>query len=330
MTVNTDELGTRRSPSSSVLVVVIIMNIQQLRYFCSVMRIGTFSGAARAEGVSVQAVSKALGALEEELGLPLFLRRSKGATATQFGREFDEYARAALAAFDGAGAFAKAQRGRMKSGDDTLSILLAIPSFHNHYAVCHGIERFLERQLGMEVSLGLCPGFEAIPRLLAHDLDALITVGEYTDPRCATVAIGSLPTGVFVSGKHPLAQRETVRMDELAGYPVCYAEGLDDFNETILKRYLSRGLRSPQVKIRSREEFAKLVADDHGFAFGVGVPSFSTIEDGKMLRLAPPDNLSVSVFAVTARDYRSARFLEFERFMLKEFPRVMKTFSLDV
>ena len=72
MTVNTDELGTRRSPSSSVLVVVIIMNIQQLRYFCSVMRIGTFSGAARAEGVSVQAVSKALGALEEELGLPLF------------------------------------------------------------------------------------------------------------------------------------------------------------------------------------------------------------------------------------------------------------------
>ena len=41
------------------------MNIQQLRYFCSVMQTGTFSGAAREEGVSVQAVSKALAALEE-------------------------------------------------------------------------------------------------------------------------------------------------------------------------------------------------------------------------------------------------------------------------
>ena len=224
------------------------MNIQQLRYFCSVMRAGTFSSAAREEGVSVQAVSKALAALEDELGQQLFLRRSKGAVPTAFGTQLFEYAHAAIEAFDQVGSFARDCRAAQPASE-ALSILLAVPSFNNHDAVCRGLERFLSRQLGIEVSFDICSGDAAIPRLLAHELDVLVTVGEYENPCCDSLMVGTLPTGVFVPRNHPLAGRSEVTKADLAPYPVCFAAGLDDFNETILNRYLAAGLASKPVRV---------------------------------------------------------------------------------
>ena len=40
------------------------MNIKQVRYVCSIIDLGSFSAAAAREGVSVQAVSKAMPELE--------------------------------------------------------------------------------------------------------------------------------------------------------------------------------------------------------------------------------------------------------------------------
>ena len=67
------------------------------------MNAGSFSGAAREANVTVQAVSKAIGELEAELGEPLFVRRSKGAVPTAFGLELSRYAQQALEAFDKVG-----------------------------------------------------------------------------------------------------------------------------------------------------------------------------------------------------------------------------------
>lgn len=48
------------------------MNIKQVRYVCSIIDLGSFSAAAAREGVSVQAVSKAMPEPEASLGEPLF------------------------------------------------------------------------------------------------------------------------------------------------------------------------------------------------------------------------------------------------------------------
>lgn len=62
------------------------MNIKQVRYVCAIMDLGSFSAAAAHEGVSVQAVSKAMAELESSLGGPLFERRSAGVVPTALGR----------------------------------------------------------------------------------------------------------------------------------------------------------------------------------------------------------------------------------------------------
>lgn len=300
------------------------MNIQQLRYFCAVMRTGSFSGAARSEDVTVQAVSKAIAELESELGEPLFVRRSKGAVPTAFGMELSQYAEQALDAFDKVGKVLEARRDASgASHDDTFRILLAVPYFNNYRLVCAGLERFLSKQLNMKVSFGLCTGYEAVPQLLSGDLDALITVGEYTNPLCDSVRVGALPVGVFVYKKHPLSMQKCVTMKDLEPYPVCHATGFDDFNETIVNLCRKNGLTSRVVNVRTQDEVRRLLKDELGFTMGVGIPAFSMSPSWTMLRFAPEDDLPVAVCAVSAKDHKSERYLTFERFMLRGFSRVM-------
>ena len=71
------------------------MNVRQLRFFCLAARDGTFSAAAREEGVTVQAVSKSIHELEEELGGALFARAGKGMALTPLGEKILEPAPAA-------------------------------------------------------------------------------------------------------------------------------------------------------------------------------------------------------------------------------------------
>lgn len=61
------------------------MNIRQLQFFRRAADTGSFSDAARAEGVTVQAVSKSMHELEEELGGRLFVREGRGIRLTPLG-----------------------------------------------------------------------------------------------------------------------------------------------------------------------------------------------------------------------------------------------------
>jgi DNA-binding transcriptional LysR family regulator len=70
--------------------------MQQLRYFIAVLDHGGFTRAAAHLGRTQQAVSKALGLLEDELGVRLLDRESAAPQATAFGREVERFARGVL------------------------------------------------------------------------------------------------------------------------------------------------------------------------------------------------------------------------------------------
>ena len=74
------------------------MDTASLMLFADVMRTGGFTAAARERGVAASTVSRAIAALERELGVRLFERSRKGVALTQFGEVFLHYAGASLAA----------------------------------------------------------------------------------------------------------------------------------------------------------------------------------------------------------------------------------------
>lgn len=70
------------------------MELRQLRYFIAIIEHGGFSRAASELGRTQQALSKAIHALEEELGVRLLDRNSQIASPTAFGKLLLEHGRA--------------------------------------------------------------------------------------------------------------------------------------------------------------------------------------------------------------------------------------------
>ena len=64
------------------------MQLGQIRAFLAVREAGGLRAAARRIGISQPAISKALAALEQDLGAELFIRTSRGVRMTEAGRLF--------------------------------------------------------------------------------------------------------------------------------------------------------------------------------------------------------------------------------------------------
>jgi LysR family hydrogen peroxide-inducible transcriptional activator len=83
------------------------MDLKQLRYVVAVAERGSFSRAAEAAFVTQPTLSAAIGALENELGAPLFERGRAGAKTTPTGERFLAHAKAVLREVEAARAEAR-------------------------------------------------------------------------------------------------------------------------------------------------------------------------------------------------------------------------------
>lgn len=72
------------------------MELHQLRYFCAIVKCGTFTRAANAEHVSQPSLSQQIIKLEDELGGKLFYRLPRTARLTALGEIFFPRALAVL------------------------------------------------------------------------------------------------------------------------------------------------------------------------------------------------------------------------------------------
>lgn len=68
------------------------MDIKQIRYFIEVSSMGSFTSAAKRLFISAPGLVKSMDRLEEELGVPLFVRTRTGVTLTQAGQVLARYA----------------------------------------------------------------------------------------------------------------------------------------------------------------------------------------------------------------------------------------------
>jgi DNA-binding transcriptional LysR family regulator len=85
--------------------------VDQMQSFVRIVESGSLSAAARAQKLSLPAVSRQLSALERELGGPLLLRTTRRLQITDAGRAFYEHARAVLAGVERARAVVSDARG---------------------------------------------------------------------------------------------------------------------------------------------------------------------------------------------------------------------------
>ena len=76
------------------------MQLDQIRYFYETAQQKSINRAAEALFINQPSLSKSLKLLESELGVPLFIRTTKGVQLTPFGEEFYPLAKQILALVD--------------------------------------------------------------------------------------------------------------------------------------------------------------------------------------------------------------------------------------
>ncbi|GAA4627787.1 LysR family transcriptional regulator [Actinoallomurus vinaceus] len=188
------------------------MTLAQLRALIAVAEHGGFTTAADHTGMSQPAVSRAIAALERELGADLFVRHRDGIALTEAGRRAVDRAREALRHFDLIRADVAAATGeisgelRLASLPSATGTLIArlLRAFTDRYPQVHvrlfegvddDIREWLRRgaaEVGV-VTLP-APGFDTVP-LSTHDMVAALPADD------------------------PLTERETVHVADLAGRP---------------------------------------------------------------------------------------------------------------
>lgn len=286
------------------------MNIKQVRYVCAIVDLGSFSAAAAREGVSVQAVSKAMAELEATLGRPLFERRSAGVTPTSLGRAFATRARRVLDEWEALERFASAP-----------SVAAATPLRMGFCCpVYPGVERLVKlistvtgKVLDRQVDVEMLRCSDALDALRSGRCAALITIGPLEADDVACGALGTVSSDVLVPQDHPLAAKSEVTIDELADYPVLYPCDFEHYCHAVVDEYLKRGLRSEVVKLSMGDPVPESVTDGSCYSF-IFVGNITGAPEGHVIRpLAKGDALPVPICLSSLRGSGCIDFVSFRR-----------------
>jgi len=172
----------------------------------------SFYRAANALGVSQSSVSARIKALEQDLGILLFERNTRGVRLTEAGRIFVERVSAGVDHLDyavkSAGMAALGECGRLRMGVHGL-----IP----HSFLAKLIGRYRDTYPGVEIEIAEGTAREALMQLRADKLDIAFVVGAPYPPDCRSRRIWTEPLVVALPDTHPLAEQAHVTWADLAG-----------------------------------------------------------------------------------------------------------------
>ncbi|OOG49961.1 LysR substrate-binding domain-containing protein [Polaromonas sp. C04] len=185
------------------------MKLQQLQALVAVVDTGGIRAAAKQLHLSQAAVTKSMRLLEEEAGVPLLLRRSRGVDFTEAGHRL--LARAQLITRQVALA---REDLRQAGGDDSGTVRIGVTPFLTLTVLGEAFRWFRQRYCNVEVQLieGLMA--RVLPRLRDGTLDIAVVaadVGELQDDEFDSTRILQARQRIVAREGHPVLADPTAR-----------------------------------------------------------------------------------------------------------------------
>jgi DNA-binding transcriptional LysR family regulator len=187
------------------------ISLRELWLATQVRNLGSFRLAARAVNLTPSAVSRRVRALEDELGVSLFERRSSGVTTTDSGARFLDAARPILAVFEDAAGAARSE------GSGALGHLVVASYFSMSYGHFRdSLLTFLARNPQMAFSL-IEGDREQLLRVLRRGrADIAVLLGARDELGLERLPLWREPVLVAIPEEHRLTDRQIVLWSELA------------------------------------------------------------------------------------------------------------------
>lgn len=273
------------------------MELRHLRYFVTIAEEQSFTRAAERLWVAQPGLSTQIRRLEEELGVKLFERHTRGVDLTDAGRVFLERARAALAAADDA----RASVSDLESGL-VGTIRLGLATGARSQLVPLLLERFGASRPDVEITVIESHGGTLLRDLRDGRLDALIAPSAFGSPELHRISLGTEPWAVLMGFGHRLAQSGPVTADELDGEEVVVTGHRD-------------GAGYDRAVAQTLSELGLTPALRRG---GPGPALFGPVADGQALALSTAAGAAGS--DVLVRPLRPAHDVSFELLWRDETP----------
>ena len=140
-----------------------------LRTFVATVRCGGFSAAARQLGLATSSVTRAVNALEQELGCVLLNRNTRQISVSEAGRDYFERALAILDAMDEADAAVADKDGEIRG-----RLAVSVPVEFARRIIAPHLGKLLERHPQLEVTLRVT---DEVVDLLSERVDLALRLG---------------------------------------------------------------------------------------------------------------------------------------------------------
>jgi DNA-binding transcriptional LysR family regulator len=183
---------------------------KQISTFVDVVGRGSFSAAARAEGVAPAIIGRRLNALEERLGVKLLRRTTRKISLTSEGEAFLEQCQRILSDLENA-ELAVSQRATRPTG----RLVVSAPAGFGRRHVAPLIPAFLARHPELEVSLSLD---DRVLDLVAEGVDVGIRIAPQADPSLVGVKLASNRRVVVASPAYLNARGTPTRPEDLLAH----------------------------------------------------------------------------------------------------------------
>ena len=226
------------------------MKLQQLRYMCEVARRGlSVSEAADALHTSQPGVSKQIRALEEELGVQVFVRNGKRLVAiTEPGKAVIEIAERILTEAR------NLKRAGEEYANETLGILtIATTHTQARYALPASVTAFKQRFPEVKFIIHQGTPTQICEQVLEGEADMCIATEAISDyPDLISLPCYRWNRIVVVPPKHALLNVNPLTLEALAAFPIVTYDYAFANRSLIQKAFLNRGL-TPNVVLTAHD-----------------------------------------------------------------------------
>ncbi|HWZ81360.1 MAG TPA: LysR family transcriptional regulator [Terriglobales bacterium] len=186
------------------------MDIRQLRYFCAIVRAGSFTHAAEQLGISQPSLSQQIRALERKVGNPLFERLGRSVRLTAHGEALRQPAADILQQV----AEAKCSLDQLQQGVRGKLRVGIIPTILP-YLIAPRVGAFAARfpEVDLQFTEDTTP--HLVEQLQSGDLDLAVSGLPVRNPDIVCSELAREPLLLAVAEKHPLAGEKVIDLEAL-------------------------------------------------------------------------------------------------------------------
>ena len=242
------------------------MNLEHLKTFQEVIRLGSFSEVAKNTGITQPAVSFQIQKLEHELGMRLIDRSRRDITLTAAGKRLLSFAESI-----------EGERGQLQHDLEQLrdevsgELLIAASTIPGEFLIPRLLAKFKRMHPAVRVQVDISDSLAVINgvRENRYELGFCGIPPEGQELTSLKVAEDRIVLAVFP--EHPFAQRDQISAGELEGEAIIFREN-NSGTQRNLESYLSReGLNlkklAPTLILGTSQAVVAAVEDGAGIAF---------------------------------------------------------------